>query len=48
MTKDRTLDIQFQNQADFNAIFPYLVIHIKYLIDRKSSNTEDKIMRAHV
>ena len=29
----RTLDIQFQSQSDFNAVFPYLVIHIKYIMD---------------
>jgi len=35
-TPDRTLDIEFKSQLDFNDVFPALVVHIKYLIDAQA------------
>lgn len=38
-TPERTLDIEFKSQLDFNDIFPALVVHIKYLIDAQAKRT---------
>jgi hypothetical protein len=39
VTPERTLDIEFKTQLEFNDVFPALVVHIKYLIDAQARRT---------